>query len=115
MQVTIWHNPRCRKSREGLEALQERESDIRIRLYMRDKPSLAELEEVFSKSGLGVDAHIRHQEKKYKELGLNEQQVNDAKRKEAMLAYPQLIERPIVIRGEKAVIARPAAKIEELY
>jgi arsenate reductase len=72
MQVTIWHNPRCRKSREGLEALQERESDIRIRLYMRDKPSLAELEEVFSKSGLGVDAHIRHQEKKYKELGLNE-------------------------------------------
>lgn len=105
--VTIWHNPRCTKSRGALELLEERGAAPQIRRYLDDAPTRAELEHVLTL--LGTDdplAITRTGEALFRELGLA-----GADRDvllDALAAHPKLIERPIVIRGTRAVVARPS-------
>jgi arsenate reductase len=111
--VTIWHNPRCSKSRGALALLTEHGVDPAVVRYLDDAPDRAGLERVLAQ--LGTDdprAIVRTREKVYTELGLA-----DADREtllDALVAHPILIERPIVVVGDRAVVARPPEKALDL-
>jgi arsenate reductase len=111
--VTIWHNPRCSKSRGALELLAERGVNPEVVRYLDAAPDRAALEDILRR--IGTDdprAIIRTGEPRYRELGLA-----DADRDallDALAAEPALIERPIVVVGERAVVARPPEKVLDL-
>ncbi|MGB7317081.1 MAG: arsenate reductase (glutaredoxin) [Planktotalea sp.] len=104
--ITLWHNPRCSKSRQALALLQEAGADVALRLYLKDAPSLAELETLHKALNIPVIKMMRTGEKTFKEAGLGKD-ADVADLLAAMVAHPILIERPIAVEGDKAVIARP--------
>ncbi len=111
--ITIWHNPRCSKSRAGLAYLQDKGIEPNVVKYLDNPPSPDELKDILSKLGMSAGELIRTKEAIYKELGLKGVDDEEALI-EAMCQNPKLIERPIVINANKAVVARPAEKIEEI-
>ncbi len=111
--ITIWHNPRCSKSRLGLALLEENGVDAEVIKYLDTPPTAEEIKVLLGKLGIGARELMRTKEDIYKELGLKEIEEED-KLIEAMAANPKLIERPVVIKGDKAVIGRPPEKIVEL-
>ncbi len=113
MKCIILHNPRCRKSREGLQYLQSKWIDFEIREYLKHPLSLEELKDLAVKICKPVINWTRTQEKEFKEAWLTKNS-SDKQLLQAMVKYPKLIERPIVICGNKAVVARPAERIEEV-
>ena len=113
MQTIIWHNPRCSKSRAGLNYLEEQGVDHEVVRYLDTPPSEAQVRDVLSKLGMAPRELMRTKETIYRELGLKEVTDDDALIA-AMAKHPKLIERPIVIHGDKAVVARPAEKIAEI-
>lgn len=106
MSVIIWHNPRCSKSRQTLELLHENGITPNIRLYLEDVPSTEEIASVIQMLGLTPRELMRTKEAEYKELGLDRVNDHDALIA-AMVNTPKLIERPIVINGNKAAVGRP--------
>ena len=111
--VTIWHNPRCSKSRSAVTLLEEKGVDADIVKYLDSPPSKAELIEMLKMLGIGARELMRTKESIYKELNLKEETDED-KLIEAMVANPKLIERPIVIKDGKAAIGRPIENIVAL-
>lgn len=111
--IKIYHNPRCRKSREGLEFLENSGETFEVVRYLEDIPTKEELELILGYLGISAEELIRKNEavwkEKYKGKSLSESEII-----EAMVQYPKLIERPIIIKGKKAVIGRPADKISIL-
>jgi arsenate reductase (glutaredoxin) len=111
--VTIWHNPRCSKSRGALALLTERGIDADVVRYLDDAPSRAELVEVLRQLGTDDPRTItRTGEARYRELGLADADADALL--DALAANPILIERPIVRIGERAVVARPPERVLEL-
>ncbi|NVJ71036.1 MAG: arsenate reductase (glutaredoxin) [Alphaproteobacteria bacterium] len=113
MDLTIWHNPRCSKSRQTLAILEEKGLTPNVRLYLEDAPSEAEIKDALSK--LGMDdprALMRKGEAEYKETSCADME-GDAL-VAAMHATPKLIERPIVFNGEKAKIGRPPEGVVDI-
>jgi len=112
--VEIWHNPRCRKSREALAWLEARGVRPRVRRYLDDPPTPEELRRVLAMLGLRPEALMRRQEKAYKEL-VRGRALSEEEQIRILCAHPKLIERPIVIvDGARAIVARPAEKLSEL-
>ncbi|MEL7490186.1 MAG: arsenate reductase (glutaredoxin) [Pseudomonadota bacterium] len=114
MSVTIYHNPRCSKSRATLALLEERGVDIAIVKYLETPPSVEDLKGILFALGLSPREVLRKDEAAYKELGLADEAHSDDALIEAMAANPILIERPIVVRGGKAVIGRPPERVLDL-
>ena len=112
--MTIWHNPRCSKSRQCLAWLEERNDEIEIVKYLETPPSVKVLTEVLSMLGMKPRELLRIKENEYKELGLSNASLSDDAIIEAMVAAPKLIERPIVIYNGKAALGRPLEKVMEL-
>lgn len=111
--ITIWHNPRCSKSRNAINLLEEKNINADVVKYLESTPSVEEIKNVLSLLGMGAKELMRKGETVYKDLALAE--VNDETQLiEAMAQNPILIERPVIIRGNKAVIARPIENLEEL-
>ena len=108
--IKIYHNSRCRKSREGLQILADSGKEFQIIKYLENVPSEAELVEIINKLGIKPIDLVRKNEAIWKEnfkgKGLSDYQVI-----EALAQNPKLLERPIVINGNKAVIGRPATNI----
>ena len=111
--MKILHNPRCRKSRETLELIQDKGIDPEIILYLNTPPNKEELKSILSKLGIKPAQLIRKGEPIYKEK-FKGKELTDAEWIDAMITYPKLIERPIVIEGNKAVIGRPPVNVLEL-
>lgn len=111
--VTLWHNPRCSKSRGALQLLQGRGISPTIRHYLHDAPSIDELRAVVAKLRVPVNELMRTGEGAYKELGLDPDSSDDVLLK-AMAANPRLIQRPILVTGTRAVIGRPPERILDL-
>jgi arsenate reductase (glutaredoxin) len=112
-EVTVWHNPRCSKSRGACGLLEDREVDVEVRRYLDQPPSRAELEDVLARLGLDDPRQMmRTGERVYRELSLADAGPDELL--DAMVEHPILIERPIVIRGGRAVIARPPERLDEL-
>ncbi len=111
--ITIWHNAKCSKSRNAINLLEEKNINVDVVKYLESTPSAEEIKNVLALLGMSAKELMRKGETIYKDLGLDE--VNDeAKLIETMAQNPILIERPIIIRGNKAVIARPIENLEEL-
>ncbi len=111
--MKIYHNPRCRKSRETLELLQEKGIEPEIILYLQTPPNKEELKAILSKLGIKPFQLIRKGEPIYKE-NFRGKELTDDQWIDAMVANPKLIERPIVIKGDKAVIGRPPVNVLQL-
>lgn len=107
MTVTIWHNPRCSKSRQTLALLQEKGVTPTIREYLRQPPSKAEVETLLDMVGGEPGALIRDGEAEFKALGRKKAEMSRAEVATAIAAHPILLERPIVVAGKKAAIGRP--------
>lgn len=114
MQVTIWHNPRCSKSRQTLKLLEDNGIKPVIRKYLEDTPSPAELRSVLGKLGLGAGDLVRRQEAVFKELGLNNAGASEDQLLAAMAEHPKLIERPVVITDKGAALGRPPENVLDL-
>ncbi len=106
MDVTIWHNPRCSKSRQTLELLRDRGIEPKVVDYLKNPPSRGELKHVLELLDMPAHDLMRRGESVYKELDLSKKS-DEAKLVEAMIHNPILIERPVVITDDKAVIGRP--------
>ena len=111
--VTIWHNPRCSKSRNAATLLEEKGIDAEVVKYLDTPPTKEELVEVLKMLGISARELMRTKEAIYKELNLKEE-TNEDKLIEAMVANPKLIERPIVIKEGQAAIGRPIENIIDL-
>ena len=115
MTTTIYHNPRCSKSRQALELLESQGADIEVIRYLETPPDAATLVELLERLGLSARELMRKGEDTYKELNLATPELSEAQLVQAMADYPKLIERPIVIREGKAVIGRPPERVLELF
>ncbi len=111
--MKIYHNNRCRKSREGLAVLEELKQDFEIVNYLETPPTAKELKEILNMLGMKPLELVRKNEAIWKEQFKGKVLSDDAILA-AMSTYPKLIERPIIIKGAKAVIGRPAENIQKL-
>ncbi len=114
MATTIWHNPRCSKSRQTLALLEEHGIDAIIRRYLEDCPSEAELVGVIGQLGITPWELLRRRESIFKTLGLNKNSA-DHELISAMQQHPVLIERPIVVHGNAAALGRPPEQVMSLF
>ena len=112
-EFTIYHNPRCTKSRRTLELLRQRDIEPAIVLYLETPPNTAELRAIVTKLGIAPEQLVRKGEDVYKSKYAGKT-LSDAQWIQAMVDDPVLIERPIVIHGERAVIGRPPENVEFL-
>ncbi len=114
MTVTIYHNPRCSKSRQTLALLEEQGVKPKVVEYLKDPPSAAELKRILKKLGLKPRDLLRAGEARYAELGLNDPALDDDALIKLMVENPILIERPIVVSGGKAAIGRPPENVLDI-
>jgi len=108
--VTLYHNPRCSKSRSTLALLQDNGIEPKVVLYLETPPDSGEIKALLKKLGISAAELLRRGEDQYKASGLG----NDSSAEDyiaAMARYPKLIERPIVVRGNKAVLGRPPENV----
>ncbi|TXC81804.1 arsenate reductase (glutaredoxin) [Luteibaculum oceani] len=112
-KVIVYHNPRCSKSRAALAFLEEQNQEVEVIEYLKEQPRKSDFKKVLAKLDMPASDLVRKNEAYFKEklkgLSLTEEEWIDT-----MLANPKLIERPIVIKNNKAVVARPADKILEI-
>jgi arsenate reductase len=111
--ITLWHNPRCSKSRAALALLQEAGAPLTLCRYLEDAPDLAELRRVQALLGGDVIDMMRSNEARFKELGLTRKS-DDEVLVAAMAENPILIERPIAITATRAIIGRPPEQVLDL-
>jgi arsenate reductase len=113
LMITIYHNPRCSKSRQTLDLLKTQGIEPKIELYLDSPPSAEILSDLLGKLGIEANQLVRKNEAYYKEnlkgLELTEEQLV-----KAMIETPKLIERPIVVAGDKAVLGRPPEAVLEI-
>lgn len=112
--ITIYHNPRCSKSRQALALLEEHGVEPTVRRYLDEPLSAAELKALLKKLGVGARKLLRTSEAEYKELGLADSGLGDAELVAAIAAHPKLMQRPVVEKGATAVIGRPPENVLEL-
>ena len=111
--ITIYHNARCSKSREGLQLLNDSGKDFEVREYLKEPVSEKELSELIQKLNIAPIELVRTQEKLWKENYRN-RDLSDEELIRVMAENPKLIERPIVVKDNSAVIGRPASRIQDL-
>ena len=114
MTTKIYHNPRCSKSRQTLQLLQEQGDQPEIVEYLKTPPSAAELAGILDLLGLEPRQLMRTKEAEYKENGLDDPTLSREQLIAAMVAHPKLIERPIVIHNGKAALGRPPENVLDI-
>jgi arsenate reductase len=114
-RVTVYHNASCGKSRGALEILNERDVPCDVVEYLKTPIDRAGLERILTLLA-GPPAELVRKDKRFKELGLDERAYTTREQViDLLLAHPELMERPVVIRGGRAVIARPSERVLELF
>ena len=113
-KIKIYHNPRCSKSRQTLELLKSSGIEPDITEYLKTPPSKQELTAILDMLGLEPRQLMRTKETEYKENGLDNENLSRDQLIDAMIQFPKLIERPIVINNNKAVLGRPPENILEI-
>lgn len=108
---TLYHNPRCSKSREALALLQAQGCEPEVVLYLETPPTAKQLKNLLASLGINARQLLRKTEDAYKDLNLADEKLSEAALIKAMVANPKLIERPIFVQGDKAVIGRPPTTV----
>jgi arsenate reductase len=111
--MKIYHNPRCKKSRETLAILEENNIEPEIIKYLKTPPSEKELKAILAKLDMPAEKLVRKTEKIYKEK-YKGKELSEDDWLEAMVEHPKLIQRPIVIKGDKAIVGRPPENVNAL-
>lgn|SRR5690606_16610679 len=111
MDLVIYHNPRCSKSRQTLALLEEQGKTPRVVEYLKTPPDAATLKRILASLGKSPRDIMRHKEEPYKTLGLDDPGLTDDQLVAAMVEHPILIERPIVVAGDRAAIGRPPENV----
>ncbi len=114
MSVMIYHNPRCSKSRQTLQLLQEQGVEPEVVEYLKTPPSKTRIKQLLKMLGLEPRQLMRTKEAEYKEQGLNDDSLTKEQLIDAMVETPKLIERPIVVNGDKAAIGRPPEAVLDI-
>jgi arsenate reductase (glutaredoxin) len=112
--ITLWHNPRCSKSRAALALIEAEGLPVKLRRYLEDAPDTEELRQAQAALGGRVIDMMRKGEARFRDLGLAAES-DDATLLQAMAENPILIERPIAFRGNRAVIGRPPEAVRVLF
>jgi len=112
--ITIYHNPRCAKSREALKLIQAAGIEPEVIEYLKNPPSPKEMDRLLKRLGMEPQDLMRTKEKEYKDLGLADRKLTRHEAIRILVNHPKLIERPIVVKGTRAVLARPPEKVNEL-
>ena len=110
----IYHNPRCSKSRETLQILEQNETAPEIIEYLKNPPDADELRRIIALLGIPARELLRDGEDAYQQAGLDARNLDDETVIEAIIEYPILLQRPIVIAGGRAVIGRPPSRVLEI-
>jgi len=110
-KFTIYHNPRCSKSRQTLSILEENGIQPEVVLYLDTPPDRSGLKDLLKKLGKTPRELLRKSEEAYQAMRLADESLGDDQLIDAMLKEPKLIERPIVVKGEKAVLGRPPENV----
>lgn len=114
MSVKIYHNPRCSKSRQTLSLLQEQGLEPQIIEYLTHPPSKSQLKKILALLDMQPRDLMRQKEPDYKQCHLDDPNLTEDELIEAMIQHPKLIERPIVINGDKAALGRPPEHVLEI-
>lgn len=114
MNIKIYHNPRCSKSRQTLALIKEHGAEPDIIEYLKHPPDKTQLKKILNQLDMKPRDLIRKKEPEYKQYHLDDPALNDEQLLDAMTQHPKLIERPIVISGNKAVLGRPPEKVLEI-
>jgi len=112
--IQIYHNPRCSKSRQTLALIEEKGLSPEIILYLENTPNEKEIESLLNKLGLSARQLLRKGEEAYKENKLSNTELSEQALIIKMRQFPKLIERPIVVKGDKAILGRPPENVLEL-
>ena len=110
----IYHNPACSKSRETLQILESNNVNAEIIEYLEQPPTAAELAGIIAKLGISARELLRTTEPVYKDADLDDDSLSDAEIIEAICEYPALLQRPIVVAGDRAIIGRPPVKVLDI-
>ena len=113
-EVIIYHNPKCSKSRKALEIIKSKNYEPIIILYLVNKLSKTEVKNLLSKLGLSIRDILRTGEDEYKNNNLKNEKLSDDKLIEILIKFPKLLQRPIVVKNNKAVIGRPPENILDI-
>jgi arsenate reductase len=113
-KVVIYHNPKCSKSRETLQILQDNNIDPEIIDYLADPPTAHELNKIIAMLGVSARDLMRSTEPAHKEANLDDDSLSDDDIIAAICEYPALLQRPIVVSGNKAIIGRPPVRVLEI-
>lgn len=111
MKTTIYHNPRCSKSRTTLSILEEKAGDFEIIKYLETPPNASEIKKLLSELGISARDLMRKGEAEYKDQNLGDESLTQDQLIDAMVATPKLIERPIVRTEKGTVIGRPPENV----
>jgi arsenate reductase len=114
MTITMYHNPRCSKSRQALALLRDKGIEPQVVEYLKTPPDMATLEHLLDMLDLEPRELMRKKEKEYKENNLANPDLSREALIAAMVAHPKLIERPIVVKGDKAALGRPPEAVLDL-
>ncbi len=114
MSVTIFHNPRCSKSRQTLSILEEQGITPEVVLYLETPPDANQLKAILGKLGINARDLLRKGEQEFKDNNLKDPSLTEEQLIKFMCEFPKLIERPIVVNGEKARIGRPPESVIEI-
>lgn len=112
-KITVYHNPRCSKSRCALSYLEEKNQEFEVIEYLKTPPTRKLLNELISQLGISAETLVRKGEPEY-QTHFRGKKLSGKEWIDAMIEYPKLIERPIVVKDGKAVIARPTEEIDKL-
>ncbi len=112
--MKIYHNPRCSKSRQALALIQEAGIEPEIVEYLQTPPTVEELDKILKLLKCEPQDVMRRGEAVYRELGLKDRSLSRGEAIELMVEHPKLIERPIIVKGRRAVIGRPPENVREL-
>jgi arsenate reductase len=112
--ATIYHNPRCSKSRQTLELIKTQDIEPEIVLYLETPLDAQTIAGLLKKLGISARQLLRRGEQAYKEQNLSDTSLTEKQLIEAMVEFPKLIERPIVVSGDQAMIGRPPEQVMEI-
>lgn len=112
--VTLYHNPRCSKSRAAKALLEDRGVELELIEYLKTPPRVEDLEALAAKLGVPARGMLRSNEVIFKELGLGDESLGEDALLSAIAEHPILLQRPIAVKGDRAVIGRPPERVLEL-
>ena len=113
-KLVIYHNPRCSKSRETLQILEDNNARPEIIEYLDEPPSAQELSRIIGMLGISARDLLRSTEQAYSDAGLDDDSLSEEDIVNAICKHPSLLQRPIVVAGNKAVIGRPPVKVLDI-